>query len=315
MAGIKLEVRIPISPEPHFFRQVEYIVRSFALNGGRAADARFAVFVGADCEPYDLYSLLPWSRGVVEWNWVDRKRFQQLSFFATGTARFLHPTEADVVLMLDADTLLINPIDDLLETLVLQPAIAGVMTHIPPFMGMSPPQSWETVFSALGRQLPRDRYQHTGWSTMYSDPALRFGPAYFNLGAVFVPGKFIAVLGPEFERQMSIATGAPVVRAFAGQLALCLAIYERDIPRVAIDIRHNFPNDEWADRIFLNDLADVRIIHYLREHVIGGRRATWSSDEALTAFVKRRDLTGSNEVLRRSVLSVSSIRMSPASEA
>ncbi len=298
---MKIEVRIPISPRPHFFRQVEYLKRSFATNGGLAASARFVVSVGEDCEPYDLYEVNPWSVGRIEWKWVDRAAFKRMSYTATGLDRFVHPTDADVVLLSDADTLLIRNVDDVLVGLAGEPAIAGVMAHMPPHYGPMTAPSWRAVFSAIGRRLPRDLHEHSGFGSMFHDTANRFGPAYFNFGAVFVPGRYLQLLGQFFERSLGLAMSAPIHKFFHAQLALTLAMYELDVTRIALRPRYNYPNDEMMDRYATNELADIRIMHYLREHTIGTRAELWGSDEKFSAFLNRTDLTGSNEILRQAV--------------
>jgi hypothetical protein len=46
-------------------------------------------------------------------------------------------------------------------------------------------------------------------------------------------------------------------------------------------------------------------MHYLREGKIGTRVETWGSDERFAAFLARKDLVGSNEVLRQTVAALS----------
>lgn len=295
---MKLDVRIPISPEPHFFRSVEYVVKSFHACGGATAEARFVISVGADCEPYDLYEANPWSRGRVEWRWVDREEFRKHSYSATGLDRLHAPTDADVVLILDADTLLVRPIDDLLQSLVLTPVVAGVISHVPPFWQTK--LTWQNVFNAVGWNQPTGQFAHTGFGALYDDPVSRWAPAYYNFGVVFVPGSVLAPLTAEYERQLPRALGAPIHKVYYAQLAFTFAIYQLGLPHVALDFRFNFANAAWADRKHLLDLADVRIIHYLDERVIT-RRGEWGSEQAFQAFIDRRDLTGSNEILRSCV--------------
>jgi hypothetical protein len=299
---VKLEVRIAISPTPQFFRQVEFLWRSYAMRC-RGANVQFVVSVGDDCEPFDLTEMNPWSRGHVRWRWADREEFRRISYSAQSLDRLRYPTDADIVLLSDADTLLVRPIDDILIALTAQPAIAGVLAWVPPFIGagpLIPGSSWQAVFASAGRKLPRDRYQHPGWGSMFAQPEHRFCPIYYNFGIVFVPGGVVQQLGLEYERQLPIALNAPIHPVYYAQVALTFAIYELDLPRLALEPRFNFPNLEACDRGYPVDLADVRIIHYLSEGVIGTRGGTWGSDDNFRRFLGRQDLTGSNEILRRS---------------
>jgi hypothetical protein len=300
---MKLEIRIPISPEPHFFRQVEYITRACAALGGSLGEARILVSVGADCEPRDLYRELAWSLGRVEWSWVDRELFRRESFHATGKDRFKHPTDADYVLLLDADTLIVRGFEDLLMSLAISPSVAGVMAHVPPFNGMK--VNWRDVFAALGQPFPSGRFEHTGWGTMYGPPVDRFGPIYYNFGVVFVPGPVLLDLGAAYVRQFG--RPAPIHPYFVGQLAFTLAIYELGLPHVALPLRYNFPNYVWADQRQAQDLADVRIIHYMSEETIGTRRDTWGIEANFQTFLARTDLVGANETLRRAVATLATM--------
>ena len=281
---------------------MRYLSRSWAAAGGATGRARVSVWAGADEEPYDLADRTGLDH--VRWHWVDRERFRRESIFATVTERQLEPSDADVVVFCDADTLLVRNVDDVLEAVASNGCVAGVIAHVPPPLAEGDVERrWEHIFASAGRRLPSDRYQHTGWGAMYdAPPANRFGPAYYNFGAVFVPGPHVARLGEEFERQIAIAGRTPIVPFFKAQLALTFAIYELDLPRVALALRYNFPNDEWAERLFPADLDDVRVVHYLREHVIGTRRSTWGDDDNFSQFLLRQDLAGSNEAVRSTCL-------------
>lgn len=302
---MNLEVRIPITPEPNYVRQVEYVVRSFRASGGYAGRARFVVSLGGDCEPRDLCLEYPWSRGEVEWRWANRAEFAAIGIRACNLDRFRYDTDADVVLMLDADTVMIRPIDDLLETLHQQQMIAGVMAHVPPFW--KTPVTWSDVFAARGIPLPPARFEHTGFGAMFGEYVNRYAPAYYNFGVVFVPRSMVLPLGAQLERELAYMPRIPIYPVYGTQLGLTFAICQLGLPHCTLPFRFNFANLEWADRRYLIDLADVRIIHYLKEDVIGPRRETWATQEALQAFMNRRDLSGSNEILRGAVARLNQI--------
>jgi hypothetical protein len=191
-------------------------------------------------------------------------------------------------------------VDDLLKALAHGPAIAGVITHVPPwYVHRQAASSWQELFEAMGMRMPRDRFQHTGWDILFSEPSWRFAPAYFNLGAVFVPGSLMPGLARSFFAQLKKAAKSGV-GYFKSQLALSLAIYELDLPRVALDVRYNFPNHPGFDRAYPGELQNVRIIHYLRDEIVN-RRRIWETPEATAALLRRTDLQGSNEVLRKRI--------------
>jgi len=275
-----------------------------------AANARFIVSVAEDCEPFDLDAMHPWSRSRVEWSWVDRENFRKYWYHAPTLDRYKRDTDADVVLFLDADTMLIRGVDDILEAIVAQPAIAGLISHPPPFHADQTGIGWESLLAAMGLPLPAARFQHSGWGAMLTQEAHRFAPAYYNYGAVFFPAVVFSRLRPHIQSCLERTTGLPIHPGFRSQLALTLAIYELNLPHVALDVRYNYPNDDWADRFHPTELADVRIIHYLREEILGARRDVWGSEEAFQQFLSRHDLSGSNEVLRGSVAALRDLKSS-----
>jgi hypothetical protein len=293
-----LEIRVPISPRTHFFRQVECLYRSAQACGGLTGDVRMVVSVGEDVEPYNIAATQPWSDTNVIWRWAKREEFRKLSYHATVLDRFKVESDANVILFADADTLFVNDVDDLLESLQTVPAVAGVMAHAPPFV-TRPQETWETTFSKLGLSLPSDLHQHTGWGTMFRRHDVRFSPIYYNFGAVFVPCQFLSNLADAYHRQLVVAESADV-GYFVGQLALTLAIYELNLPRIALSPRYNFPNDPLFEAQYPEDLADLRILHYLRLDEVQ-RDTIWESPDKTQAFLERRNLRPSNEALRRTV--------------
>ena len=192
-------------------------------------------------EPYDIAASQSWSDQNVIWRWAPREEFRRLSYHAAVLDRFKVESDAEVVLFADADTLFVNSVDDLLESLQTVPVVAGVMAHVPPF-ATRPEETWNTIFRKLGRSLPSDLHQHTGWGTMFHRNDVRFSPIYYNFGAVFVSCDFLPDLAAAYQRQLVVAEKADV-GYFIGQLALTLAIYELDLPRIALSPRYNFPND------------------------------------------------------------------------
>jgi hypothetical protein len=87
---------------------------------------------------------------------------------------------------------------------------------------------------------------------------------------------------------------------FRFQIALTLTIEKHKLPSRTIPLRYNFPNDPGFDQKYPNDLSDVRILHYLRCEVVH-RERDFVDLTRVAALIQRRDLRGSNEVLRRCV--------------
>jgi hypothetical protein len=299
---MRFEVRIPISPRPHFFTRVKLIARSLRACGGMTAGARVVVSVGEDCEPYDLEADQPWSKGVVQWRWVDRQEFRKLSFHATGLDRMRASSDADVVLCLDADTIFIRGVDDLLAAIAENPVVAGMIAFRPPF-SQAPKfnQGWRQVFDRFGLQLPSAQYEYSGWRFMYEIHKSRWTPAYYNYAALFVPGAFMSDLAREYEKYL-FACDPNMFRLpdVLGQVALTMAIHELNLPRTALSPRYNFPNDPRFEQRYSDDFRDLRILHFLRRTVVD-RDRDFASPQAIEALIARSDLKGSNELLRHRI--------------
>jgi hypothetical protein len=85
---------------------------------------------------------------------------------------------------------------------------------------------------------------------------------------------------------------------FRFQIALTLAMQKHGLTSRALPLRYNFPNDWRFDEKYPKDLADVRILHYLRCELVD-REKDFNNLANVEALIRRRDLRGSNEVLRR----------------
>src|SRR4051794_35460391 len=111
-----LEVHVPVSPNTTFLNMAHYLVHSLRLRGGHYRDAPIVLTVGAEtCDP-DLARNHPWmAANGVEVRWIDDALFARESWFATGCERFRYDFTSDVVLMLDADTLVAGPLDELID--------------------------------------------------------------------------------------------------------------------------------------------------------------------------------------------------------
>ena len=96
-----------------------------------------------------------------------------------------------------------------------------------------------------------------------------------------------------------MAAGDRVIETpFRCQLALTLAILRLGIPWQPLAMRYNYPNDQPIASHYVNDLADVRLFHYLRVAAIDKSR-DFVSSEAVGAMLARADLDGVNREMMR----------------
>jgi hypothetical protein len=294
------EVHVPISPTQPFFTKIHYLVQSLRLFGGALADCPVIVTVGGE-EPIDLESVQPWSRNLgVEWRWLDDSLWRRYDIFATALQRFCYEIEAPNALLLDADTLFIRPIDDLLETTGRSNEIAGVIAHVSPFIGYEEEQGlWEQIFRAASLDDPALACEHSGWQVLEFDHARRYCPPYFNLGFLFAQRDVFSKLAESIYSEMETIERVHST-PFRCQLALTAAIVRSGVRWRALPMRFNFPNiPEYLPRHQV-EFDDVRIIHYLKDGEIN-RSRDFASPESVGALLVRENLNPINLKLRETL--------------
>jgi hypothetical protein len=320
-----LEVRIPISPRADYFNRIQVIAHSIRSLGGPYADVRVRVTVGADQEPEDLYAHLPWSGAAgVEWVWANRAEFQNWKntkheYIATMMERFRPPFSTRHVLMLDADILVMRRFDELRDLLDEKPGVASMMAHV----SAAPTPSnrarwrkrlfrltgiggsvdldgrhwWQQLYDLVGAPMPPFVYEHSGWGIVWHDRARRFGPPYFNTGVVLASASILERLYEPYMRALdALRTVADTY--FFEQIALTLSLAQTGAPFHVLPLRYNFPNDPEFDKARPDELNEIRFLHFLRTNIVR-RELDFETMDTIRAMTARKDLTGSNELLRR----------------
>lgn len=293
----RYEIHIPISPTPTFLTRIHYLAASLRRFGGALADSPIIVTVGGD-ERVDLASAHPWSRRLgVEWRWLDDALWRRHGIYATALQRFCYDIEAPNALLLDADTLFIRPIDDLLGGLERSRAIAGLIAHVSPFIGCEGEQGlWEQIFHAAGLESPSLECEHPGWQVIEFDPTRRYCPPYFNLGVLLAPREVLNTLAQSIYSEMeTVERVHPTL--FRCQLALTLAIMRSGVQWRQLPLRFNFPNIAQYLPRHQAEFADVRIIHYLKDEEFS-RAEDFASVERVGALLSHNGLNPVNARLR-----------------
>ena len=124
-------------------------------------------------------------------------------------------------------------------------------------------------------------------------------PYYVNGGAVFIGGELFKRLRPVYLRIEPTVAGMIADPRFSHQASLALAIRATDAPRIAMEMRYNFPNDPRADELYPDDSADIRTLHFLRTTEFD-RQKIFADADGFARFLALR-LGGSNAVLQRRV--------------
>ncbi|HCA27636.1 MAG TPA: hypothetical protein DEP05_08385, partial [Betaproteobacteria bacterium] len=301
-----LEIHVPISPTDHFFTMIHFLAASLRAHGGALSSAPIIVTVGGDCEPADLYSAQPWSRNYpIKWVWLARSLYREKIYYATAVERFRHHFESDLVLMLDADMIVMRPFDDLVRQVALEKYFGGFIAHVSPFMmhnRQNPGQTasnkewWHQLFSPEPLTEHRYRFEHTGWKTMFTDPDYRFCPPYFNLGFLIAPAEQMRKIGAVIDETMA-QVDQTLTTIYKCQLALTLALCRLEIPVRPLAARYNYPNIDAFRSAYPQDFSDIRILHYLANDQIDKQR-DFQSVEKTGYWLKTKRLTQTNRLLR-----------------
>ena len=300
----RIEFRIPISPTPHFFSLVRFF--NFALRrleGAHYKSARLTIVVGDHCDIDAVRRENRWSEAFdIVWERVPDEIFAEFHWAGTANWRLALPAErADIIVLSDADTVLLRDIDPLIaEWPSARPALRGHMAHFPPRM---PPTSaapkaasaefWPWLFGEFGIDWPDEVFPYS----IDADRALPRAPAYFNLGFVALDAAARDILGrviAETTRQLSALIGESFMRC---QIALTIAAYRSG----AIDIatlppEYNAANDAAHLDVHKLSAAHIRVLHFLRSNEID--RAEFQLDR-LDAMLARPVTNPANLALQR----------------
>lgn len=292
-----MEIHVPISPTPLFFNRIHYLAASLAEYGGPLAKARIVVTIGdsagsGDCpsrSPAELAAALPWCLEYpVEWRRVPDDLHRRYSYWATRLHRFTYDFEAPTVLILDADVLVVGRFDELVGDVIATQCVHGVPAQVTPLRG---DRTWEETFGAAGLGDVPYAFEHLMYGITNHDPAKRYCPAYYNLGAVAMPAAHARTIGRSIYSELEIVW--PLEDFFRAQTALALSIHRNDIPFVQMPLRYHIPNDPRLVSRYPAEFADMRIVHYLRKEQID-KDADFETPAAVGRLLARRDLDAAN---------------------
>lgn len=290
-----LEVHVPVSPTPTFLNMAHYLTLSLRVRGGRYRDAPVILTVGDEHRDPDLARKHPWmAANGVEIRWVDQDLFARETWYATACERFRYGFRSDVVLALDADTLIAGPLDELVEEAHQAKALCGVVAHIPP---LARREQWQAIYDTLGLGTLKTPCEHTGWGYMFQDEAMRYCPPYFNLGVLAAPADVMRSVGRDIYELMTAVDGVERTM-YRVQIAVSLAVTRNGLPFRALPFRWNFANDPLLEALHAAEIGDVRIIHLLRRHQIY-KNEIFASLEGVEAMLARTDLRVINKIAQR----------------
>jgi hypothetical protein len=299
--GMKLEFRIPISPRAEFYSQVRLFACSLARMGPPYSDARIQVSVGDHASPAGVAAANAWSGAYpVDWYVVPDSMYPRAPAdpWISGLGRYLQPSDADVVILCDADTCVVDRFDELLAHLAdAAPTVAGLQAHYRPFPDSD--DTWRRLLDAAGAGgMPI--------STPYSmDVASTHGlaPTYFNYGFVALNAAAFAHMALAMPGCLQRACELLPQNRMAAQVAMTLGLFATGSRVLPLGHEYNCANDDLLLEHGLVDPSRVKVIHYLRANEFD-RHAFVADPAAFVAFTAVPGRNAINERLRRHVLAL-----------
>jgi hypothetical protein len=295
-----VEIHIPISPTPAFFNMVQCLALSLRKVGGFCADSPIILTVGDSVIDPTIERSYPWLGPLgVEIRWVPEPFFREHSYSATGAARLMHDFRSDVVLLLDADILVAGNLDDLIRRTFREQHVAGMIAPASPLQFFEPPTTWQALYDYCGINRQAEVcHEHPGWPYYRSgDSAYRLSTVYFNYGVICAPSSMVRQISEtyfDYLLKLRKLTDSDLV----AQIALTMAIVNRDLPTRTLPVRYNFPNHPYLEALHGGEMAQARLLHLKERHQFDKFQVFADLDD-VRAMTKREDLRGINEQARR----------------
>lgn len=170
--------------------------------------------------------------------------------------------DLDIVILSDADTMVLGDLRDVLRLLAQGFPVTGVIANSPPFKE----DLWANLSTRLTGRAISQPYFYT-----LMDPATAAlanaprAPFYANHGFLAFRGDALRQFSAPYLKMRMAVTRTMERPFFAGQIAMALTVHALEWHGVALPMRYNFPNDDRALALHRYEAQDVRILHYLRE--------------------------------------------------
>ena len=294
----KLCFHFPASPNDSFFSQIAMFRLSLNSLGGIYERADIVITLGDDDVKPLPERWKPHLNKNVKINWVDSELYRQHKYDAQSDAQWIYNHEEyDFICIVDADVMIIRPIDDLLFGTLNYPSLGGTIAHFPfpTAQNDNPQQLWLRLAHQFIQKPLEFGYRHT--LSVGQPDEYTFCPFYINFGFILLTPEIIReISGTHLDIRPKVALKLEDPY-FAAQTSLALTLAAHNIPVHAVGLRYNFPNDEDADHLHLNELRDVRLIHYLRTEQFD-RQRIFTSQLEFDRFLSL-ELSGSNKIFQQ----------------
>jgi hypothetical protein len=288
---VKLDFLIAASPNDGFFSQIAMFRRALDELGGIYRSARLVAVFG-DHEKSELPTKWRPYFDRIDIDWADCRDFATMSYHATGYQCFRAcRQDADVVVVCDADTILVRSFPELIDRMRNAPALMGVLAnqHIPWSESSGDSfEDWQRISRAvIGRDIPCD-YRYL------LEPE-RVCPFYTNAGFIVATPAIFGSLLHMSERLW------PLVDRFMGtyfstQITTCLAAYVLDLPVLSLPRRYNYANYTGTETFLPDEFENMAVFHYFSTEFFN-RQRIFTTPVRFEKFL-RLELSGANAVFQ-----------------
>lgn len=300
---MRLEFRPPISPKPEFYSQIRLLAQSLARLGPPYSTATIQVSVGERPHPDAVAAANHWATAFpVEWYVVPDAVYESAPHpaWVSGLGRYARASDADVVILCDADTCPVARFDELLAQLDRRPpTIAGLQAHYSPFRKLDSETTWRRLLRDIGEPDATPKLRYSMDVGQVQGPC----PPYFNYGFVAFNASAFRAIAPVMAHYLHTACDALPGNPFAAQVALTLALTAVRADVIQLGHEFNCANDDVLTSHGLVAIDDVRVIHYLRGDEFNRHEFLCNRDR-FDDFIGSRKRNLITERLRRHVMAI-----------
>ncbi|HRI17514.1 MAG TPA: hypothetical protein PL196_03235, partial [Burkholderiaceae bacterium] len=267
-------------------------------NAQLPGDWNVVLTVSRDTELALDTTLMDWTRDFpVSVHWVDQGLWERWHWSGTSLQMHLYPHDSDVILFMDADTVVVGSLAELIESVAKEPVVAAWPAWQPPTDA-----DMDAVLREFGFAEVEKTLTYSGYGLAFESP--RHAPPYFNLGFVAAHRTIASDMALSITRDFD-DVAARCRSLYHDQIAVCLNILRQGYRYRALDMRFNASNGAWdpgapppfasaesaAVVASINAMIDdIRVMHYLVESESFTRKRTMDGFDQVRAFCRRPGL-------------------------